>query len=110
MFLTQHARFFVSSSTTKKPNSGLLGFKAGSRITDAITALSASITKQVFLATKYAVYLDLEKAFELANTDAISRLLASMGVTGKLHAWVYDFIQDSKAKVYFQGAQLDEMV
>ena len=38
------------------------------------------VTKQVVPAGKYAVFLDLEKAFELANTDVISNLLESRGV------------------------------
>ncbi len=91
-----------------KPHPQVLGFKAGSGTTDTITALLTTITEQIVSATKYAVFLDLGKAFELANADVISDLLASKGVTGKLHAWLDDFIRDRGAKVTFQGAKSDE--
>ena len=59
-----------------------MGFKAGSGTTDAIAALLTKITQQEIPVSKYAIFLDLEKAFELANGDVITSLLAAKGVRG----------------------------
>ena len=49
------------------------------------------------------VFLDLEKAFELANPQVILELLATKGVCGKLLQWLQDFLTDRSARVRFQG-------
>ncbi|ROT82187.1 hypothetical protein C7M84_024641 [Penaeus vannamei] len=49
------------------------------------------------------VFLDLEKAFELANRDAILHILAEKGVKGMLLQWVKDYISNRKVRVKFQG-------
>ncbi|XP_069992289.1 uncharacterized protein [Penaeus vannamei] len=53
------------------------------------------------------VFLDLEKAFELANHDAILHALAEKGVKGKLLKWVKDYLSNRKARVRFQGHTSD---
>lgn len=50
-----------------------------------------------------AVFLDLEKAFELANETVILSLLAAKGVKGHLLGWVRDFLTGRRARVNFQG-------
>ena len=50
-----------------------------------------------------AVFLDLEKAFELANGSVILSLLAAKGVKGHLLGWVQDFLTGRRARVKFQG-------
>lgn len=52
---------------------------------------------------KIIVSLDLEKAFEFANKDAILALLAENCITGRLHFWLKDYQTDRYAKVGFQG-------
>lgn len=49
------------------------------------------------------VFLDLEKAFELANKDAILSSLAEKGLKGKLLCWLQDYLTDRRAKIRFQG-------
>jgi len=49
------------------------------------------------------VYLDLEKAFELANREAIISTLASRGISGNILKWCNDYLLDRKARVRFQG-------
>ncbi|XP_027224934.2 uncharacterized protein [Penaeus vannamei] len=49
------------------------------------------------------VFLDLEKAFELANKDAILSSLAEKGLKGKLLCWLQDYLTDRHAKIRFQG-------
>ncbi|XP_037781664.1 uncharacterized protein LOC119578022 [Penaeus monodon] len=43
------------------------------------------------------VFLDLEKAFELANKEAIISTLASRGISGKLLQWCNDYLLERKA-------------
>lgn len=38
-----------------------------------------------------AVFLDLEKALELASPDAVLAALATKGIGGKLRSWIKDF-------------------
>ncbi|XP_063590245.1 uncharacterized protein LOC134767129 [Penaeus indicus] len=49
------------------------------------------------------VFLDLEKAFELANKEAILSSLAEKGLRGRLLEWIQDYLTGRKAKVRFQG-------
>ena len=50
-----------------------------------------------------AVFLDLEKAFELANETVILSLLAAKGAKGHLLGWIRDFLTGRQARVRFQG-------
>lgn len=49
------------------------------------------------------VFLDLEKAFELANKEAIFSLLARRGVAGRILAWTRDYLRERKARDRSQG-------
>ncbi|KAG0712910.1 LINE-1 retrotransposable element ORF2 protein [Chionoecetes opilio] len=49
------------------------------------------------------VFLDLEKAFELASPHAILATLARKGIRGRLLAWLEDYLQHRRARVKFQG-------
>ncbi|XP_068237080.1 uncharacterized protein [Palaemon carinicauda] len=50
------------------------------------------------------VFLDLEKAYELASSDAILTSLVIKGVRGHLLAWTQKYTQNREARVTFQGA------
>lgn len=50
-----------------------------------------------------AVFLDLEKAFELASPLAILSALARKGIGGKLLAWLREFLHGRGGQVRFQG-------
>ena len=50
-----------------------------------------------------AVFLDLEKAFELADETVILARLAEKGVKGQLLRWTRDYLSNRKASVRFQG-------
>ncbi|XP_068243803.1 uncharacterized protein [Palaemon carinicauda] len=50
------------------------------------------------------VFLDLEKAYELASSDAILTSLVLKGVRGHLLAWTQKYTQNRVARVTFQGA------
>ncbi|XP_076069753.1 uncharacterized protein LOC143041629 [Oratosquilla oratoria] len=49
------------------------------------------------------VFLDLEKAFELASPRAILAALVSKGVMGRMLAWLRAYLQHRRARVKFQG-------
>lgn len=53
------------------------------------------------------VFLDLEKAFELDNKEAITSLLAQRGVAGRLLAWINDYLHERRARVQFLGHYSD---
>ena len=86
------------------PHIRATGFKPGSGTRDAISILlndiSISRTRRKRAA---AVYLDLQKAFELVNKDIILSELITAGVHGRLLAWTSDFLANRRAKVRFQN-------
>ena len=90
--------------SAKPPNVRATGFKPGSGTRDAVSILlhdiSSSRTRKRRAA---AVYLDLQKAFELVNKDVILSELATAGLQGRLLAWTSDFLSDRRAKVRFQN-------
>ncbi|KAG0730427.1 putative RNA-directed DNA polymerase from transposon BS [Chionoecetes opilio] len=49
------------------------------------------------------VFLDLEKAFELARPSAILEALAERGIGGRLLQWIAGFLTGRSARVHFQG-------
>ncbi|XP_064111579.1 uncharacterized protein LOC135219079 [Macrobrachium nipponense] len=53
------------------------------------------------------VFLDLEKAYELASAAAILEALADKAVKGNLLAWAKGYTQNRQAIVTFQGASSD---
>ena len=53
--------------------------------------------------TANIIFLDFEKAFELASPAAILHSLARKGVKGHLLAWNKNYIKNRKARVRFQG-------
>ncbi|ROT74181.1 hypothetical protein C7M84_007333 [Penaeus vannamei] len=57
-----------------------------------------------------AVFLDLGKAFELAQRSVIISHLATKGITGKLLAWANDYLHHRKARVRFQNTYSDFVV
>ena len=86
------------------PNHRATGFKPGSGTRDAISILlhdiSSSRTRRHRAA---AVFLDLQKAFELVNKDVLLAELITAGLKGKLLAWTSDFLTDRRARVRFQN-------
>ena len=86
------------------PNVRAPGFKPGSGTRDAISILlhdiSSSRTRRRRAA---AVYLDLQKAFELVNKDVLLSELTTAGLHDRLLAWISDFLSDRRAIVRFQN-------
>ena len=53
--------------------------------------------------TTVAVFLDIEKAFDLSNATSILSGLVRAGVKGKLLSWIKDFLSNSRAFLRYQG-------
>ena len=83
-------------------NPNVYGFTKGASTAHAFSTLLHLISFQQ-RHRPYVVFLDLEKAFELANPTVITALLAGKGVTGKLLAWVCDFLKHRQSRVNFQN-------
>ncbi|MPC66175.1 hypothetical protein E2C01_060321 [Portunus trituberculatus] len=49
------------------------------------------------------IFMDLEKAFEMASAEAILETMTRRGMSGNLLAWTRDFLTHRKAKETFQG-------
>ena len=95
----------TSSARPFHPN--LLGFRKGVGTEDAIASLISHISsaKNAKSHRKVTtVFLDLEKAFELANKEAIIQAMINAGLGGKLLGWCRDFLTNRQARVEFQGA------
>ncbi len=85
----------------------LFGFQPHTGTTDAIATLLNKITERGPQNTCYVVFLDLEKAFELANADAILYELAGRQVSGRMMAWIEDFLTNKTARVKLQNVYSD---
>ena len=95
------------TSSVRPFHPNLLGFRKGVGTEDAIASLISQISSAKNSKSKRnatAVFLDLEKAFELANKDAIIQSMINAGLGGKLLGWCRDFLTKRQAKVEFQGA------
>ena len=90
------------------PSVRATGFKPGSGTRDAISVLLHDIsTSRTRRRRAAAVYLDLQKAFELVNKEVILSELITAGLHGRLIAWTSDFLADRRAKVRFQNCFSD---
>ncbi|XP_076065004.1 uncharacterized protein LOC143039038 [Oratosquilla oratoria] len=75
------------------------GFSRGVGTSDSIMALLNHVNNR----TAVAVFLDLERAFELACPLAILAALVNKGIQGRLLAWIENYLQGRRARVKFQG-------
>ena len=85
----------------------------GRGTTDCLMQLFISVSDQPQRTIKQkpiAVFLDLEKAFELANKLAITDKLIERGVRGRMLAWLADYLTDRSACVRFQGAYSEKLM
>ena len=80
-------------------HTNLYAFRNGVGTTECIADVLSCINHKPAIIT----FLDLEKAFELANPAAILDSLTRKGVKGHLLAWVKNFSTNRFARVRFQG-------
>jgi len=90
---------------------GLVGGVSGRGTTDAIATVAKLAADARHKCSGpntncYAVFIDFEKAFELANSSAILQVLASdKGVNGNMLAWLKDYLSDRKGYTIVQGVE-----
>ena len=84
---------------TGPPHEHLHGFTRGKSTAHSISTLLSTICTSPAV----VVFLDLEKAFELASPLAIQETLIHKGVKGRLLAWIADYFKNRSANVRFQG-------
>ena len=77
----------------------LFGFTRGRSTADSVTTLLSLINN----CPTVVIFLDMEKAFELACAESILGALVERGVRGRLLAWLSDYLRDRHARVKFQG-------
>ena len=77
----------------------IFGFVAGSSTTDCIMTFLAIVNNSEAI----AVFLDLEKAFELASPAAMLDAFVKKGVRGRMLAWLEDYLQGRRSRVRYQG-------
>ena len=84
---------------SKPLNKSAFGFKKQSGTDDALANILSDIGHGSHPSA--IVFLDLEKAFELANPTAILNNLANRKVKGKLLSWIKDFLTERKANLKY---------
>ena len=109
----------MMQKTRSKLHKNLYGFLENRGTQDGLLSLSNTASKHIFDTTScghmsrrtprnrnnrcIAVFVDLEKAFELANKNVILNALAKLGVKGKLLAWIQNYLSDRKGYVTMEG-------
>ena len=77
----------------------LFAFRPNTSATDCLASFLGTLRNKKGL----AVFVDLEKAFEMANPDAILAALAGKGIGGRLLSWLSSFLRLRSGRVKFQG-------
>ena len=85
-----------------------LGFRHGTGTTDAVATVLNNVSTIKALGPECstrsaAVFLDLEKAFELVSSTVVLNVLAKKGIKGKLLSRIRRYLEDRKETVVFQG-------
>ena len=76
------------------------GFVQGRSTADALSQVIDFISSR---RSAVGVFIDLEKAFELAQHDTILATLAGLGVRGNLLAWLRNYLTGRSGQVSFLG-------
>ena len=75
-------------------------FRKNRSTTDQIVLLETDIRKaQAQKQTLAAIFLDLEKAFDLMWHDSVLYKLKTFGISGKIYAFIKSFLHNRKIKV-----------
>ena len=80
-------------------NPNLFAYQKGKGTQQAL----ASIHNLLHKPNAQVITIDLEKAFELCNSDVILHLLSKKGIKGRLLQWVKDFLQGRTSQVLLHG-------
>ena len=86
----------------------LYGFMPQRGTTDSLVTLVSAITENMNSKTNkdcIAVYVDLEKAFELAHPLVVAHEASKLGIKGHMLAYIVDYLKDRKGTVKYQGTK-----
>ena len=110
-----HSRMMKKTKGKMHPN--LYGFTKDRGTQDGLMTLSHTASSHIFRKNSaninhrgqkcVAIFVDLEKAFEMAHKNVILSTLASLGVKGKLLAWIQNYLSDRKGYVTLDGIKSD---
>ena len=86
----------------------LYGFLPHKGTTDGLAALASAINEHIGTGKGknkecIAVYVDLEKAFELTHPLVVAHEASKLGIKGNMLANIVDHLSDRKGTVKFQG-------
>ena len=86
----------------------IFGFRAKRGTADAVATFITQITEVTERNAKrtraaFAVFIDLEKAFELADITTILHLLAERDIEGNMLGWIASYLSSRQARVRYQG-------
>ena len=84
-------------------NPAIFGFNPGTSTAHALTTF-LHLATHLPASPAFAAFIDLEKAFELANAEVIGAILARKKVKGLLLKWTLHFLSDRNIRVRYQGA------
>ena len=106
-----HDRLMKKTRDRLHPN--LYGFTKDRGTQDGLMTLSNTASSHIFRKNSsnmpyrgqkcVAIFVDLEKAFEMANKTVILSTLVTLGVKGKLLAWIQNYLSDRKGYVTLDG-------
>ena len=88
----------------------LYGFLPQRGTTDGLVTLATAVNEHVGVGKLnnkecIAVYIDLEKAFELAHPLVVAHEASKLGIKGNMLAYIVDYLSDRKGTVKFQGSK-----
>lgn len=95
--------------TNNKLNEDLTGFRPNSSTIDALQIIDFQINK-TFTEKKYALIacLDLEKAFDNVNHEAIIIKAAKLGIVGTPLKWIMDFLNNRTYQIVIGNKKTEE--
>ena len=88
----------------------LYGFLPQRGTTDGLVTLASAVNEHIGVGKLnnkecIAVYIDLEKAFELAHPLVVAHEASKLGIKGNMLAYIVDYLSDRKGTVKFQGSK-----
>lgn len=98
-------RMITSRLTYEIENRGLVtphqsGFRKGRTTMDSLLCLESEIRKaQINKEVVIAVFIDVEKAYDMLWKEGLLIKLKNMGIRGRIYNWVLDFLFERKIQV-----------
>lgn len=87
------------------------GFRKGRRTIDHLVRLESSInTGFASKASTVAVFLDIQKAYDMVWRKGVIIKMKKMGLTGKVVRWVNNFLTDRVIQVKINGLLSDKLI